>query len=334
MNNRQYLTIKQTQRLQNERIDLSGASALWLKLDGERPQAVSKEFADFFFLKESIEDYTLAPALSLSDIMETVLPAGIRTWNNLLYLLTLQEAMTKTGRRYRAGYLLNTVSAYEEGIPMQLHTTGEHDNALDAVYELIMSLLAENKDLFNLMPQMNKEKDIESIKSKILKLHALAESGNTHEAMNARAMLEKWLLQYGLSLDEILEEKNEPRWYEFKARSSWEKKLLFQCYFMVKNVGKVSYRGRSEIISFELTPYEFAEMTNFYEWHRKQLGKELKEMQKNFVDAHVYKHNITSTVGSEREPESLTPEELNRLKNVLLLVRTVEDTHYQKLLEQ
>lgn len=184
------------------------------------------------------------------------------------------------------------------------------------------------------MPQMNKEKDIESIKSKILKLHALAESGNTHEAMNARAMLEKWLLQYGLSLDEILEEKNEPRWYEFKARSSWEKKLLFQCYFMVKNVGKVSYRGRSEIISFELTPYEFAELTNFYEWHRKQLGKELKEMQKNFVDAYVYKHNITSTVGSEREPESLTPEELNSLKNVLLLVRTVEDTHYQKLLEQ
>ena len=71
MNNRQYLTIKQTQRLQNERIDLSGASALWLKLDGEKPQAVSKEFAEFFFLKESIEDYTLAPALSLSDIMET-----------------------------------------------------------------------------------------------------------------------------------------------------------------------------------------------------------------------------------------------------------------------
>lgn len=151
MNNRQYLTIKQTQRLQNERIDLSGASALWLKLDGDKPQVVSKEFADFFFLKETIKDNTLAPALSLSDIMETVLPAGIWTWNNLLYLLTLQEAMTKNGRRYRAGYLLNTVSAYEEGIPMQLYTTGEHDNALDAVYELIMSLLAENKDIFNLL---------------------------------------------------------------------------------------------------------------------------------------------------------------------------------------
>lgn len=181
---------------------------------------------------------------------------------------------------------------------------------------------------------MNKEKDIESIKSKILKLHALAESGNTHEAMNARAMLEKWLLQYGLSLDEILEEKNEPRWYEFKARSNWEKKLLFQCYCMVKNVNKISYKGRAEIVSFELTPYEFAELTNYYEWHRKQLGRELKEMQKNFISAYVYKHNITSTIGSEREPESLTPEELNRLKNVLILMRTVKDTHYQKLLEQ
>lgn len=151
MNNRQYLTIKQTQRLQIERIDLSGASALWLKLDGEKPQAVSKEFAEFFFLKETIEENTVAPALSLSDLLETVLPAGIRTWNNLLYLLTLQEAMTKDGRRYRAGYLLNTVSAYEEGIPVHLHTTGEHDNALDAAYELIMSLLTENKDLFNLI---------------------------------------------------------------------------------------------------------------------------------------------------------------------------------------
>lgn len=144
MKNRQYLTIKQAQRLQDAKIDLSGASALWLKLDGEEPKAVSKEFVEFFFLKETIEENTITPALSLSDIMETILPAGIRTWNNLLYLLTLQEAMTKNGRRYRAGYVLNTVSAYEEGIPMHLHNTGEHDNAIDAVYELVMRLYDDN----------------------------------------------------------------------------------------------------------------------------------------------------------------------------------------------
>ncbi len=152
MKNRQYLTIKQTKRLQTAGIDLSGASALWLKLNGEQTQVVSKAFAEFFFLKETIEENTVAPALSLSDLLEIVLPAGIRTSNNLLYLLTLQEAMTKDGRRFRAGYALNTVSAYEEGIPVHLHTTGEHDNALDAAYELIMSLLAEDKYFFNLLP--------------------------------------------------------------------------------------------------------------------------------------------------------------------------------------
>ena len=181
---------------------------------------------------------------------------------------------------------------------------------------------------------MNKDKDLESIKSKILKLHALAESGNTHEAKNARAMLEKWLSQYGLSLEDILEEKNEPCWYKFKARSSWEKKLLFQCYFMVKNVGKVSCRGRSEIISFELTSYEFAEITNYYEWHRKQLGKELKETQKNFVSAYIMKHGITSQDDGDTPVKPLTQEDLERIKNVLTLMRTVKDTHYQKLLEQ
>lgn len=181
---------------------------------------------------------------------------------------------------------------------------------------------------------MNKDKDLESIKNKILKLHALAESGNTHEAMTARAMLEKWLFQYGLSLEDILEEKNEPRWYQFKARSSWEKKLLLQCYFMVKNAHEVSYKKRGEAISFELTPYEFAEITNYYEWHRKQLGKELKEMQQNFVSAYIMKHNITSQDDGDTPVKPLTQEDLERIKNVLILMRTVKNTHYQKLLEQ
>lgn len=179
---------------------------------------------------------------------------------------------------------------------------------------------------------MNKDKDLESIKSKILKLHALAESGNTHEAKNACAMLEKWLSQYGLSLEDILEEKNEPRWYKFKARSSWEKKLLLQCYFMVKNAPTVSYKGRGEIVSFELTSYEFAEITNYYEWHRKQLGKELKETQKNFVSAYIMKHGITSQDDGDTSVKPLTQEDLERIKNALTLMRTVKDTHYQKLL--
>lgn len=182
---------------------------------------------------------------------------------------------------------------------------------------------------------MSNDKNIESIKSKILKLHALAESGNTHEARNARAMLERWLNQYGLSLDDILDESNKTRWYEFKARSKWEKKLLCQCYFKVKNVNELEYRGYGDTMSFELTSYEFAEITNYYEWHRRQLAKELKAMQADFTEAYLLKHNITSECGRNADEEDeLTPEKMARLMKVLTLMRTVENTSYRKLLEQ
>lgn len=175
---------------------------------------------------------------------------------------------------------------------------------------------------------------LDSIKSKILKLHALAESGNTHEAMNARAMLEKWLCQYGLSLDDILSEKEELNWYMFKVSTNWEKKLLFQCYCMIKNTSNITYKKGTKVIALELTSYEFAEITNYYEWHRKQLGKELKELQQNFVSAYTTKHGLFSDCNENETPKSLTPDDLKRIKKVLTLMRAVEDTHFHKLLEQ
>lgn len=181
---------------------------------------------------------------------------------------------------------------------------------------------------------MSRDKDIESIKIKILKLHALAESGNTYEAENARAMLEKWLRQYGLTLDEILSEKEEVRWCDFKARNEVERKILFQCYFKVKNVGKLQYRKYKDEISFELTSYEFAEIANYYEWHRKQLTKELKALQKDFIEAYIIKHHLTAQTSGEYDDKELTPDQKAHLIKILTLMRTVENKSFRKLLEQ
>ncbi len=181
---------------------------------------------------------------------------------------------------------------------------------------------------------MSNDKDIESIKSKILKLHALAESGNTHEAQNARAMLERWLSQYGLTLDEILSEKEEKRWYDFKARNEVERQTLFHCYYKVKNQSKLQYKKYKDEISLELTSYEFVEITNYYEWHRKQLAKELKALQKDFVKAYIVKHGLSSEISGEHDDEELTPDQKAHLIRILTLMRTVENTSYRKLLEQ
>lgn len=149
MNNRQNLTKKQVYRLQRERVDLSQASMVWMRLENNKPIAVQKDFAQWFFLPDTVEACTICPAPTLSDIMETILPASFITDNNLMYLLTIQSADTKDGKRYRAGYLLNTISAWTEEIPTARYTTGDHDNALDAAYELIMTLLAEDRSLLN-----------------------------------------------------------------------------------------------------------------------------------------------------------------------------------------
>lgn len=47
------------------------------------------------------------------------------------------------------------------------------------------------------------------------------------EAANARRLLEKLLNSYGLTLEQILAEKEEKHWFKFKATKKWEKKLFF-----------------------------------------------------------------------------------------------------------
>ena len=121
------------------------------------------------------------------------------------------------------------------------------------------------------------DKNFESIKSKILKLHSLAERGEQGEAANARRLLEKLLNSYGLTLEQILAEKEEKHWFKFKATKRWEKKLCHQCYYKVMNVSQLSYKEYKGYICYELTAYEFAEIQNLFEWHKAQLGKELNQ---------------------------------------------------------
>ena len=150
MQNKQYLTIRQVERLQQAGIDLTSASALWFRTYPDAPLAISKEAAQYFFFKDIKKPNTFVPAPTLSDIVETILPATLLTQNNLRYHLSIESAITPDGRRYMAGYVLNTVSEYTEGTPIHIHVTGQHDNALDAVYELIMTLVADNAiDLLN-----------------------------------------------------------------------------------------------------------------------------------------------------------------------------------------
>lgn len=181
------------------------------------------------------------------------------------------------------------------------------------------------------------DKEFESIKSKILKLKALAERGERGEAINAQRLLDKLLGQYGLTLDDVIEKTEERKWYKFACRKKYEQKLLHQCYFKVLNKSEVSYsKGRCGIY-YRLTAYEFAELSNLYDWHKAQLNKEISRMIDDFTSAYIIKHKITSDDygdNSDDDGKPLTKEDLERISRITKLMYQVEDTSYCKMLEQ
>ena len=96
------------------------------------------------------------------------------------------------------------------------------------------------------------DKEFESIKSKILKLKALAERGEKGEAINAQRLLDKLLGQYGITLDEVIEKTEERKWYKFACRKKYEQKLLHQCYFKALNKNELQYSKGSGGIYYQL----------------------------------------------------------------------------------
>lgn len=176
-------------------------------------------------------------------------------------------------------------------------------------------------------------KDYESIKAKILKLHALAERGEQGEAANALRLLNRMLEQYGVTLEQILGEKEETKRYEFKASTEWQRTLLFQIYFFVKSCGTCKYWQWRNEFTFELTAYEYAEFRNMYEWHKEQLGKEIKQTIADFTQAYCYKHDITNHSEQSEELKPMTAEEFERLSRIMVMINNVADTSYRKQLE-
>ena len=84
--------------------------------------------------------------------------------------------------------------------------------------------------------------EYESIKNNLKKLLALAERGVQGEAENARRLLEKLCMEYGVSMDELLDE-NQVKYHFFEVgRNKIYLDLFAQCYYKVANADRLSYR--------------------------------------------------------------------------------------------
>ena len=173
----------------------------------------------------------------------------------------------------------------------------------------------------------------ESIKNKLKKL--LAMQG---EAENARKLFEKLCKEYGVSIEELLDE-NQVKFYRFDiGRNAIYKGLFTQCFCKVAQKGSLSYRqiSRSQI-EVEMTALQYAEIVSLFEWHKdnfnKDFNKDLEDIKQNILLAYCRKHHLYSDEVKPDNDRELTADERKRLLKILFMQESLNDNQYHKLLD-
>lgn len=180
------------------------------------------------------------------------------------------------------------------------------------------------------------KQSFESIKSKLRKLQALAEHGYKGEAEAAKRLLDKLCEQYGVSLEDVLDQEKKNRYrFEIGKGKIWLD-LFMQCYANVTGNRELRYiRETSSIIrGVELTAYQFAEISNFFFWHKNNLKKDIEQTQRLVFEAYVQKHRIFSNAPKDAdENRDSQPIDLAHLRAVLAMMDTLNNNSYHKMIE-
>lgn len=175
----------------------------------------------------------------------------------------------------------------------------------------------------------------ESIKSKLRKLQALAEQGYKGEAEAAKRLLDKLCKQYGVSLEDVLDQEKTHRYrFEIGKAKIWLS-LFAQCYAAVTGQRELKYvKNTNSSIFVWLTAYQFAEISNLFFWHKENLKKDIEKTQQLVFEAYVQKHRIFSTTPKEDdENQDNEPIDFAHLRAVFAMMDTLNNNSYYKMIE-
>lgn len=172
---------------------------------------------------------------------------------------------------------------------------------------------------------------------KIKKLQALANDSKQGDGLNAQRVLEALCEKYGLTLADLDQETKQV--YEFPLRASVRPLFVnaFTYMFGANTRFKEdmhTYRSKSKLWSeLNLTPSEYIEFSQFWEWHRHNFLKERAAMRKAFEQAYVEKHQLfTNDFADEirEEMESRKAPTREELDAIRALRNTLKDSTYHK----
>lgn len=161
----------------------------------------------------------------------------------------------------------------------------------------------------------------ERILEKIKRVQALAERGVAGERDSAAATLDRLMKQYGITEDDIAEDRREWAWFRYKTPI--ERKLILQVIYSVTGraaydcVGKYTGRKRKQV-GIECTAAEQLEIQFDYDFFRAALEEEMER----FYSAFLIKNGIFPQDGKECEelppPQEMSREEALKLEAMMM----------------
>lgn len=182
------------------------------------------------------------------------------------------------------------------------------------------------------------KKQYESLKEKLRKLQALVERGYKGESENARLAIERICSQYGLKIEEILDVETKHTYTFEIGRQRNMMNLFVRCLSLVCDTDNMKYRKPTRSsICIKLTAFEYAEVSNLFNWHKDNFNRELEDFKDSFMSAYIGKHNLffdsERSGGGDDNERRLTQEQIKKIRQILKMQEVMNDNTYHKQLE-
>lgn len=169
--------------------------------------------------------------------------------------------------------------------------------------------------------------DNAKVEAKLRKLLALSQRGEGGEKDNAQRMLEKLLARHGLTIDDLVDDRREIRW--FPISTSYDRKLAAQIMSKIcdsESPGLYVSKGRLKKIGVEVTPSEAVEFELHYDTLRKALSAHFDDAFSAFVQVNQL---FPSTL-----PEDQLPALNDRDMRVMSMASVINPTPVNPRLER
>ena len=175
----------------------------------------------------------------------------------------------------------------------------------------------------------------DEVKAKLRKILALADSGVDGERLAAKNKLQKLLLEYGLTLEDLADDGEENVYVFHNIRNKIEQKLWAHVCFKVKDVHSIEFHssGKTKRV-FTCTEAQANEIAQLYKWHKSNFKKELSKVTEELMTAYIMKHNLHSeTPIEDNESDHDKPVDLARLTRIMMYQSHMSNDTYHKALE-